>query len=309
MRDMILQALRELDIPVYDISLEEERSAELFFIRKTLDMRRIKSAVRCAVTVYRDFEADGKKYRGRSLTQIFEGMSLDEIKARLKSALFAAQFVKNPFYELYEGKKEEPVTMPSTLADRPLEDDAMLMAQALFAADTEADAWINSAEVFAIEKQVTFLNSSGTDVSYRQYLVKGEFVTQCKTPQDVEQFFQFAYADLNTAALTEKARKAIAAVRDRAAAQESPQAGTYSVVLSGEEVRSLMEYYLDRANAALVYAQYSDWAAGKRVQGEEVKGEKLNLKLLPQAPYSLEGIPMAARPLVENGAHDGQACE
>ncbi|MBQ4234474.1 MAG: hypothetical protein II700_06220 [Firmicutes bacterium] len=301
MRDMILQALRELDIPVYDITLEKERSAELFFIRKTLDMRRIKDVARCAVTVYRDFEADGRKYRGRSVTQIFEGMSLDEVKARLKSALFAAQFVKNPFYELYEGKKEEPVAMPSTLADRSLEDDAMLMAQALFAADTEEDAWINSAEVFAIEKQVTFLNSSGTDVSYSRYLVEGEFVTQCKTPQDVEQFFQFAYADLNTEALTEKARKAIAAVRDRAAAQESPQAGTYDVVLSGDQVGTLMNYYLDRANAALVYAQYSDWAAGKRVQGEEVKGEKLNLKLLPQAPYSPEGIPMAARPLVENG--------
>ena len=126
-------------------------------------------------------------------------------------------------------------------------------------------------------------------------------MTQCKTPQDVEQFFQFEYPDLNTAALTEKARKAIAAVRDRAAAQESPQAGTYSVVLSGEEVRSLMEYYLDRANAALVYAQYSDWAAGKPIQGEAVQGEKLNLTLLPKAPYSLEGIPMTTRPLLENG--------
>ena len=301
MRDIILKALRELDIPVYDISLEEERSAELFFIRKTLDMRRIKDAVRCSVTVYRDFEADGKRYRGRSVTQIFEGMGLDEIKDRLKGAAFAAQFVKNPFYELYPGKKEEPVAMPSTLADRPLEDDAMLMAQALFAADTEEDAWINSAEVFAIEKRTTFLNSSGTDVSYSQYRVAGEFVTQCKTPQDVEQFFQFEYPDLNTEALTAKAKQAIAAVRDRAAAQESPQAGTYDVVLSGDQVGTLMNYYLDRANAALVYAQYSDWAAGKPVQGEDVQGEKLNLKLLPKAPYSLEGIPMAERPLLENG--------
>lgn len=301
MRDMILQALRELDIPVYDITLEEERSQELFFIKKTLDMRRIKDAVRCSVTVYRDFEADGRKYRGRSVTQIFEGMGLEEIKERLKGAAFAARFVKNPFYELYEGKREAPVDMPSTLADRPLEDNAMDMAKALFAADTDEDAWINSAEIFAIEKKVTFLNSSGSDVSYRRYLVKGEFVTQCKTPQDVEQFFQFEYADLNTDALTEKARKAIAAVRDRAAAEKSPKAGTYDVVLSGDEVRSLMEYYLDRANAGLVYAQYSDWAAGKPVQGKDIQGEKLNLTLLPKAPYSLEGIPMAAQPLMENG--------
>ena len=166
--------------------------------------------------------------------------------------------MKNPFYELYEGRKDEPVAMPSTLADRPLEENAMLMAEALFAADTEEDAWINSAEVFAVEKLVTFLNSSGTDVSYRQYLVKGEFVTQCKTPQDVEQFFQFAYADLNTEALTEKARRAIAAVRDRAAAQKSPQAGTYSVVLSGDQVPTLLEYYGERAHAAMVFAHYSD---------------------------------------------------
>ena len=120
MRDIILKALRELGIPVYQIEIIEERSAELFFIKKTLDMRRIKSVIRCAVTVYRDFEADGVKFRGSSQAQIFEGLTLDEIKAHLKSALFAAQFVKNPFYELYPGKKEAPVAMPSTLADRPL---------------------------------------------------------------------------------------------------------------------------------------------------------------------------------------------
>ena len=169
MRDIILKALGELNIPVYQIEISEERSAELFFIKKTLDMRRIKSAVHCAVTVYRDFEADGETFRGSSQAQIFEGM-------------------------------------PSTLADRPLEENAMLMAKALFAADTDADAFINSAEFFAIENRVSLFTSAGTDVAYSRYLVKGEFVTQCKEPQDVEQFFQFAYADLNTEALTEKTR-------------------------------------------------------------------------------------------------------
>ena len=301
MRNIILKALRELDIPVYQIEITEEHSAELFFIKKTLDMRRIKDATHCAVTVYRDFEADGVKFRGSSQAQIFEGMSLDEIKARLKSALFAAQFVKNPYYELYAGRKEVPVDMPSTLADRPLEENAMLMAKALFAADTEEDAFINSAEFFAVKKRVSLLTSAGTDVSYSQYRVTGEFVTQCKEPQDVEQFFQFEYADLNTEALTGKAKKAIAAVRDRAAAKKSPQAGAYSVVLSGDQVPTILEYYGERAHAAMVYAQYSDWTVGKQVQGANVQGEKLNLNLLPMAPYSEEGIPMAPRPLIQDG--------
>ena len=301
MRDIILNALQALEIENYQIVTNETESVELFFVRKTLDMRRAKHTTGYAVTVYRDFEADGKPCRGMSQTQIFESMTPAEVENSLKGAYFAAQFVKNPAFELYPGQKAAPVEMPSTLADRPLEKNALLMAEALFAADTDEDAFINSAEIFAIRSRTSVLSSRGVDVAYTRYEVKGEFVTQCKTPQDVEQYFQFDYADLNAAALTEKAKKAIAAVRDRAAAKKSPQAGTYSVVLSGDEVARLMEYYTERSLAPYVYAQYSDWAVGKQVQGEDVQGERLNLTLLPIAPYSDEGIPMVARPLTENG--------
>lgn len=301
MRDVILQALQALDIAEYQIVTNETESAELFFIRKTLDMRRTKRAKSYTVTVFRDFEADGKACRGSSLAQIFEGMTLNEVEDRLKSAYFAAQFVKNPAFELYAGEKADPVEMPSTLADRPLEDDALLMAEALFASDVNEDAFINSAEVFAIRSRTAILSSRGVDVAYTRYEVKGEFVTQCRKPQDVEQYFQFDYPDLNAAALTEKAKQAIAAVRDRAAAQKSPQAGTYDVVLSGDEVGQLLSYYTERAMAPYVYAQYSDWAPGKQVQGADIRGEKLNIRLLPITPYSEEGIPMVARPLMEDG--------
>ena len=301
MRDIILNALRALNIETYLIRANETESVELFFIRKTLDMRRTKHAADYAVTVYRDFEADGTKCRGMSQARIFESMTPDEVESSLKGAWFAAQFVKNPFFELYAGQKAEPVEMPSALADRPLEENALLMAEALFAVDTAEDAFINSAEIFAVKSRVSILSSRGADVEYTRYEVRGEFVTQCKAPQDVEQYFQFKYADLNTDALTEKARQAIAAVRDRAAARKSPQAGTYSVVLSGDEMAYLMDYYTDRSLAPYVYAHYSDWAPGKAVQGEDVQGEKLNLTLLPLAPYSEEGIPMVARPLMENG--------
>lgn len=300
MRDIILNVLQALNIANFQIESTETESAELFFIQKTLDMRRTKRTTGCTVTVYRDLEVDGMKLRGMSTAQIFESMTPAEVKKSLKGAWFAAQFVKNPAFELYAGQKEAPVEMPSTLADRPLEEDALLMAEALFAADTDEDAFINSAEIFAIKSRVGILSSAGVDVAYTRYEVKGEFVTQCKAPQDVEQFFQFDYADLNAEALTAKARQAIAAVRDRASAQKSPQAGTYSVVLSGDQVATIMEYYTERALAPYVYAHYSDWAVGKAVQGEDVQGEKLDLTLLPLAPYSNEGIPMVERPLVKN---------
>ena len=302
MRDIILNALQALNIETYQIEITETESAELFFIKKTLDMRRTKRTTGCTVTVFRDMEAEGKKFRGSSTAQIFESMTPAEVERSLKSAFFAAQFVKNPFFELYAGKQEAPVDMPSTLAARSLEENALLMAEALFAADTDTDAFINSAEIFSSRKRVSLLSSAGTDVSHSHYLVQGEFVTQCKEPQDVEQFFQFSYGDLNADALTQKAKQAIAAVRDRAAAKTSPQAGTYAVVLSGDQVATLMEYYTERSLAPYVYAHYSDWTVGKPVQGEDVQGEKLNIDLLPLAPYSDEGIPMVARPLMKDGA-------
>ena len=73
------------------------------------------------------------------------------------------------------------------------------------------------------------------------------------------------------------------------------------MVLSGDQVPTILEYYGERAHAAMVYAQYSDWTVGKQVQGANVQGEKLNLNLLPMAPYSEEGIPMAPRPLIQDG--------
>ena len=302
MRDIILNALQALQITNYQIEENETESAELFFIKKTLDMRRMKRTKGYAVTVYRDFEAEGRRFRGMSTAQIFESMTPAEVEKSLQGAWFAAQFVKNPFFELYAGQKEPPVEMPSTLADRPLAENALLMAEALFAADTAQDAFVNSAEIFAVKSRKAILSSAGTDVAYTRYEVKGEFVTQCMAPQDVEQYFQFSYGELNTEALTEKAKGAIAAVRDRAAAQKSPKAGTYDLVLSGDQVATLMEYYAERSLAPYVYARYSDWTVGKPVQGADVQGEKLNVTLLPLSPYSDEGIPMVARPLVTDGA-------
>lgn len=39
--------------------------------------------------------------------------------------------------------------------------------------------------------------------------MNGEFVVQCITPQDVEQYQEFAYDDLDTEALTAQAKEAL----------------------------------------------------------------------------------------------------
>ncbi|MBQ6678808.1 MAG: hypothetical protein IJM76_02180 [Lachnospiraceae bacterium] len=297
----IINALKKLEIAHYTIREVKESSAELFFIKKQLDMRRMKDVTKDYVTVYRDFEAGEMKMRGSSLALISPGMTDAEIEEAVAAAYEAALSAGNPYYELYAGETEEIREEASGFSGKSLSEIAACFSDAIFAADTRTDAFLNSAELFVTETEVRFCSSEGFSNGYRKCGVKGEYVVQCKEPQDVEQFFQFEYKDMDTAALTEKVKGSLSAVYDRARAAKSPKAGTYDIVLSGTNVAELLLFYLFRSNAGPIFAGYFDSKPGSALQGEEIKGEKLNMTLVPAAPFSDEGVPMKELPLLKDG--------
>lgn len=301
MKQAIIKALEALNIANFSITQTNQSTAELFFIKKQLDMRRIKDTQEYSVTIYNDFEEGGQKFRGSSTLQLFPGTDEAAIMNSLRDAYNAAGYVKNKYYELYVGSKEAEAEMPSTLSAYSLNDAAKLMADALFAEDRRKDAWLNSAELFIKRTRVAITTSAGTDVAFIKHGCSGEFVAQAKQPQDVEQYFSFSYDELDTAALSEKVRRALDTVCDRAHAQDCPAGGAYDIVLSGEHVATLMQFYLNRAHASLVYPHYSDWQKGTAAQGELDGGEAIDLTLVPSAPYSAEGIPMRELELIKQG--------
>ena len=146
-----------------------------------------------------------------------------------------------------------------------------------------------------------FYSSLGFENGYEKTGCEGEFVTQCREPQDVEQYFHFEYLDLTPGALTEKVREALNTVRDRARAVRPPKTGVYDIVISDEQLVELLGFYDERSDGRFKYAGYFDVNAGDSVQGEDVKGERLNLVLVPAEPYSSEGIPMKERVLIKDG--------
>lgn len=301
MKEMILKALASLHVDTYSITRTCRSSAELFFVRRKLDMRRMKEVTEYEVIVYRDFSQGDRRFLGSSSVQLFPGMEEQEVYSMLQGAYAAAGYVKNPWYPLYEGPQAPLSEMPSTLRGRSLEENARLMAEALFSADVREDAFINSAELFAEQQEVHLCTSAGTDVAYSKFSCNGEFVAQAGEPQDVEQYFSFRYEDLDTEALRDKAEKALTTVCDRAHATEYPRAGVYDVVLSGEHVATLLSLYTGRSHASMLYPRYSDWEIGTGAQGDITTGEALNLTLVPSAPYSADGIPMVERTLLQNG--------
>lgn len=301
MLEMIMQALKKNGIGVYLIRKEETESAELYFIKKELDMRRMKDIVSYEVTVYRDFEKDGKKMRGFSAAQVFPQMSSQEVEKAVEDAYYAASFAANPYFDLPKGCKQEHINMSGKLISMPVEQAAEAFANSLYAADNRSDAWINTAEFFVNKSNISIINSEGIDVSYTRCQAKGEFVVQCSNPSDVEQYQDFVYNDLDTKALTSQADEALDAVTARARAKEAPKKGAYDVILSGKQMYTLFSFYAARANASMVYPGYSNYQKGAKVQGESVNGEKVNMTLKAVAPYAYEGIPMQDLELVKDG--------
>ena len=297
----ILNILEETGVKTWRVSEVITKTAELYFIKKKLDIPRIKELSQYTVTVFRDFEENGRKFRGESNALLSPGMSDEEIADHIKSAYLAASFVKNPWYELPDPVKDERKKSTSELASKDVEESVFEFAKAMFAEDNAEDAFINSAEIFANRRYEHILASNGLDVSFDTDEISGEFVSQCVTPKDVEQYRSFSYDKIDADAIKQKVADAIEDVRARARASEPPKAKDYDIILKGEHLATLFEFYGARSSASMVFPGYSKWKVGDKVQGDSIEGEKLNLYFEPLNPYSSEGIPMPERCLIKEG--------
>lgn len=301
MLNKITEILKRNGIAVWRAIETRSETAELYFIKKKLDMPRIKRMTQYVVTVFNDFEDNGKKFRGESTALLSSGMSEIEIEERIKSAYLAASFVKNPWYELADPVKEELKKSSSDLASMDIKDVAVRLSKAMFSVDNASDAFVNSAEFFVKKSYEHILASNGLDVSFESCDVDGEMVTQCITPIDVEQYRQFAFDKYDEEGLKAKVTEAIEDVRARARAKDLPPAGDYDIILKGEHISELLNLYAARSSASMIFPGYSPWKLGTKVQGEDIKGEKLNIFLTSSDPYSSEGIPLPKRQLVKDG--------
>ncbi|MCM1308499.1 MAG: metallopeptidase TldD-related protein [Butyrivibrio sp.] len=301
MRDLVIGLLKEKGIKDYCVYDELRESAELFFIRKNIDLARGKEARELKLTVYRDFERGEKKYRGSSSVYIYPEYDAARISGLIDEAYSSALYVENPYFELPEGTREERIEAESDLKEGTLTDNAVSMAAALYEADCVSGAWVNSSEFFAEKKTVNILTSAGTDVSYVKFNVNGEFVTQSREGEDAELHWTFEYDSLARDAIRQKCGQALKTVRDRALAVKAPaDLSGFPVILCDGALGDFLGFYLDRANAGMIYPGYSDYKADLDVFGG-AKGEKPDIVMLPDAPYSAEGVRTKEHTLLENG--------
>lgn len=300
MLEKIKKALSKLNIERWRINEVKEESAELFFVKHTLDTRRIKDTHKFTVTVYRQGEKDGKKLIGNMSASVISSMSYEEIENAIESAYYAAQFAMNPYFDAPEKVTSDTIVKQGELASAPLAESAGKMAAAVFAADNNKHAYVNSTEVFCHKTFTHILTSEGTDVSFTDAVCKGDYVVQCKSPEDVELINQFEYDDVDTDALEQGVKEYLDFVYDRACAQRVLKSGKYNVVLSGKNLAEILSYYTEKSAADMIYPGYSAWKIGDGVQGN-VTGDALGLSLVATRPFSGDGIKMKDLKVIDDG--------
>lgn len=305
MLQKIVQILKENnDVSAYKIVENVTESDELFFVKRALDMNRGKKVHYYTVTVYRDFEEDGKKFRGDSQIKLHPTMNEDEIKKAINEAAFAAQFVKNQYYPLAS-------TVKADLESREFEKDKSneIISEAIFRYDKEEKPIINACEVFWNKEYVRIINSEGVDVEYKKNSGDCEVITTWKNHrEEVELFRNLRFAEIDSEAISNDIKNRIDMTKERAESVPTPKVKDIPVIISGDPVKEFFRYYSIRSKASSVWDKISTWKIGDNVQGEKVKGDKITLSLQPimnnsthSQPFDKDGFKLEPVTLIEEG--------
>lgn len=301
MLDSILDVLEKNNIREYIITENKRESVGLYFIKKDLDMNRKKYIVIYKVRVFNSFSKGGKKYKGDSIVTIYPSMNINEIDEIIKGAYFEASFGTNKSYKIPSGYIGEEVIVESKFQNYSLEEAALIIRGALYKNDIFEKGFINSSEIFVHRDEKRIINSRGADAAYIKYKTDGEFITQWIENNDVEIYNSFNFNDMELEELASRVKNAIIYTGYRDKAKNPPKTGIYNVLLSGQNVTSILEYYIVNSKAQMIYEKYSTFRIGHNIQGHDVKGDKLNITLTSSVPFSNEGIELKDRVLIKDG--------
>lgn len=304
MKEKIVKLLKEnKDLSSYSIIFSNTVSKEAFFVKDKLDMNRGKEVFHVLLTVYKDFEADGKKYRGSATCKISPQDDEKTIKQKIADSVFAAGFVKNSWYPL---PKNEKCKVDNKIEHKELLDSLLKMKNSVYAKN-ETKANINSVEFFASSTIVEVLNSEGVDVSFIENKNEAEVITDSKGTEEVEIYGYESYGKLSEASLKEVVQEQLRNTEERGIAKKAEHIDAINVILRGSAVPSFFDFYITQTSSSNVYTGQSRAKRGENFQGE-VKGDALNISLEPNlenavhsSSYDREGNHLKRTVLYENG--------
>lgn len=291
---------------------EKISSKELFFVRREMDMNRGKIVIKYTVTIYVDFDDDGKKYRGSTTINIHPFMTTHEIKTAIEEGLFAASFVKNEYYpipSLAECLNGKHIDVSSNFSIGDISTSLSKLSNIMFYEDKYENGGINSSELFLNKTDTRIVNSQGIDVSFSRYSSMLEVVTDWKEDgEEVEIYKNIEFTQYDEGFISDEIVNMLKLSKQRAIANPTPDIKDCRVLLTGEPVVEFFNYYYMNSSARLVYEDISTYKVGENVQGKNVCGDKINIDLIADlenstetVPYDSDGFPLKNVEIIKDG--------
>lgn len=328
MIDKIKEALKKAKVSIYQIKEVKSLSAELFFVKHELNTKRMTDKVEYTVKVFNEFEEDDNHYLGEASVTLpaYSIITSAEMVKKFKEAYKNAAFVKNKYYSLPD-KEAAGKFRPDTQKNfngKTVQEVAGDVAMTVFMAEEdhlrggnsfdtpiediikEGRSFLNSLEVYAIDKTTRIINSNELDVSFKEQITEGEIVVQCKKKEDVELFREFYYKGTENDILSRMVREflSMAELRSEAIKFKLTDNKPLPVILYGDSVREMLQYYVEKSLASYVYPHYSDYKVGKEVQDADNAPhsfDEINITLNAPAPYDEEGRSIDDKVIIKDG--------
>ena len=329
MLDLLLDTLKTFDDVEFLIKEEKIRRIESYNIKKQSEMAREVEVTELSLTLYVTFTeanegGEEQKFRGSYTTEVHPGTSLEQLQVIITQGVYAAGFVKNDWYPLVLPAAPQAVDsggvsdVQSAQSLTTHEGDLSILGQlrdAFYENDNHESGNLSYSEFYLTRRDVRIINSSGVDVSYSVCCVFIETAVHWRNEKGEEIEICEAYnfslpADTNVACEMLKARIAelFSVAKRKSTAQPTPQVGDIDVLLTGECLAELLNYYWTCSNAQMVYQQLSTFKEGAQVQGKDGAGDRITLTIDPEMvgsgdsrPFDNDGMPVVSHMIIDDG--------
>ncbi len=298
--EKVLQGYPEIND--YVIFSRHTKSAEWFFIQEKLDQTRLKEVSYTTVKLFVDNLED--KTRGNAEITIYPTHTQEEIKELIHEGVLSAKLIKNEFYTLpvetelvyYQNVKENIVESGLEIIDF------------IFETAKQAKGDVNSFEVFVNHNTIEMLNKNGLHLKYSNQDCYLEVIVNAKTQtQEIELYKEYHFGSLNKQSLANQFNALFTEAKDRAKASPTPKLEVADLILSNDNVESLLGVYENSTNAAALYNQMSNFTVGQDLQ-EKATGDKIEMTMLSylegsiyNAPIDGNGVILKSSKVIENG--------
>lgn len=276
--EKLIKVLKSSPISDYKISVKHVESVELFYVLNKLETNRATNIDEVAVTIY----VDEGEFRGQSTFSYYPYMSEEEIKELIKKKIFAAKFALNPHYELPGKNDEKPRKIPTNFENYSLLEAGERIAKAVLAAKKYQEGNFSANEIFVYKTDERILNSKGVDLSMTSYRAFIELIPSWEEGEkEVETYNNLEFSNLDEEEITRQVNEAMEITRDRFNAVDLKIDKPVKVIIEGEDVPDIFEFFIDSLSYRYKYMHMNRFNVGDHVQGDEVTGDKINLSMLP----------------------------